>query len=116
MECAGAACDVQVRSLRVLRCGGCSVLGRSVVLEVDESVAVGVGEREHRRHARPPQHLVVVDRHAGGRDPFVGLLGVRGLEPDGDGDLAASGMRTIATSDPGGATSTMRLPGIGSPS
>lgn len=41
MECAGAACDVQVRSLRVLRCGGCSVLGRSVVLEVDESVAVG---------------------------------------------------------------------------
>src|SRR4051812_44373026 len=46
------------------------------VLEVDELVALGVGEREHRRRPFEVQDRVVVKRHARRAYAVVGLLGV----------------------------------------
>jgi signal peptidase II len=57
-------------------------------LQVDEPVAVRVGEEEHRRGTVEVQDLVVVQRRAGLAEPRVGGLGVGRVEPDGHRDFA----------------------------
>jgi hypothetical protein len=67
-----------------VRRAGLRVSALGCVLQVNQPVAVRVGEREQWRRPVPVQHLVVVQAHASGPDPGVHLLGVLGAETHRD--------------------------------
>lgn len=75
-------------SLVAQRCSGSARLVWICILQVDQTVAVRVGEGEHRRHSLHPDQLVVVQSHSGFTDLVVGLLSVWGAQPDRHRDLA----------------------------
>jgi hypothetical protein len=80
-------------------------------LHVDRAVAVGVSEGEHRRYPLHPAQLLVVQGHPGLTDLVVGLLSIRGTQPDRDRDLAVGRQEHQGDTRARGTTSIIRAPG-----
>src|SRR5215831_15863358 len=90
-----------------------SVVARAAgfFFQVDEPVAVGVGEEEHRRGAVEVDDLVVVQFRARLAKPRMGGLGAGRAQPHGHRYLAVGRQQHQADAGPGGTTSTSLAPG-----
>ena len=71
-------------------------------LQIDEPVAVGVGEEEHRRGAVEVDDLIVVQFRARLAKPRVGGLGAGRAQPYGHRYLAVGRQQHQADAGPGG--------------